>query len=44
MMRGSVQKRKDKAKRCIIQSKKKVTEQFGSKMNEDVNENSFGRR
>ena len=26
-------------KRCIIQSKKKVNEQFGRKMNEDVNGN-----
>ena len=28
---------KIKVKRCIIQSKKKVNEQFGRKMNEDVN-------
>ena len=28
-----------KVKRCIIQSKKKVNEQFGRKMNEDVNGN-----
>ena len=28
---------KRKVKRCIIQSKKKVNEQFGRKMNEDVN-------
>ena len=33
--------RKDKrnVKRCIIQSKKKVNEEFGRKMNEDVNGN-----
>ena len=30
-------KEKIKVKRCIIQSKKKVNEQFGRKMNEDVN-------
>ena len=30
---------KRKVKRCIIQSKKKVNEQFGRKMNEDVNGN-----
>ena len=30
---------KRKIKRCIIQSKKKVNEQFGRKMNEDVNSN-----
>ena len=30
---------KRKLKRCIIQSKKKVNEQFGRKMNEDVNGN-----
>ena len=30
---------KRKVKRCIIQSKKKVKEQFGRKMNEDVNGN-----
>ena len=30
---------KRKIKRCIYQSKKKVDEQFGRKMNEDVNEN-----
>ena len=28
-----------KVKMCIIQSKKKVNEQFGRKMNEDVNGN-----
>ena len=28
---------KRKVKRCIIQIKKKVNEQFGMKMNEDVN-------
>ena len=36
-MYGSV--RKGKVKRCIIQSKKKVIEQFGRKMDEDVNGN-----
>ena len=30
---------KRKVKRCITQSKKKVNEQFGRKMNEDVNGN-----
>ena len=30
---------KRKIKRCIIQSKKKVNEQLGRKMNEDVNGN-----
>ena len=30
---------KRKVKRCIIQSKKKVNEQFGRKMYEDVNRN-----
>ena len=30
---------KRKSKRCIYQSKKKVNEQFGRKMNEDVNGN-----
>ena len=30
---------KRKAKRWVYQSKKKVTEQFGRKMNEDINEN-----
>ena len=30
---------KRKVKRCIIQSKKKINEQFGRKMNEDVNVN-----
>ena len=30
---------KRKVKRCIYQSKKKVKEQFGRKMNEDVNGN-----
>ena len=37
---------KRKVKRCIIQSKKKVNEQFGRKMNEDVNGNRkfFGSR
>ena len=30
---------KRKVKRCIIQSKKKENEQFGRKMNEDVNGN-----
>ena len=32
-------KEEKKVKRCIIQSKKKVKEQFGKKMNEDVNGN-----
>ena len=37
---------KGKVKRCIYQSKKKVNEQFGRKVNEDVNgnRNCFGRR
>ena len=30
---------KRKVKRCIIQSKKRVNEQFGRKMKEDVNGN-----
>ena len=30
---------KRKVKRCIIQSKKKVNEQFGRKINEDMNGN-----
>ena len=30
---------KRKIKRCIYQGKKKVNEQFGRKMNEDVNGN-----
>ena len=30
---------KRKVKRCIIQCKKKVNEQFGRKVNEDVNGN-----
>ena len=30
---------KRKVKRCIIQGKKKVNEQYGRKMNEDVNGN-----
>ena len=30
---------KRKVKRCIIRSKKKENEQFGKKMNEDVNGN-----
>ena len=30
---------KRKVKGCIYQSKRKVNEQFGRKMNEDVNEN-----
>ena len=29
--------KKRKVKRCIYQTKKKVNEQFGRKMNEDVN-------
>ena len=32
-------KEKRKVKRCIYQSKNKVNEQFGRKMNEDVNGN-----
>ena len=32
-------KEKRKVKRCIYQSKKKVNEQFGRNMNEDVNGN-----
>ena len=31
--------RKRKVKRCIYQSKEKVQEQFGGKMNQDVNGN-----
>ena len=31
--------KKRKVKRCIIQSKKKINEQFGRKMNEDVDGN-----
>ena len=38
-MYGSVQRGKRKVKRCIIQSKKKVNEQFGRKMHEYVNGN-----
>ena len=38
-MYGSLQQRREKLKRCIYQSKKKVNEQFGRKMNEDVNGN-----
>ena len=40
-MYGSVQRREEKrkVKICIFQSKKKVNEQFGRKMNEDVNGN-----
>ena len=30
---------KRKVKRCVIRSKKKVNEQFGKKINEDVNGN-----
>ena len=39
-------KEKRKVKRCIIQDKKKVNEQFGRKMNENVkgNRKLFGRR
>ena len=37
-MYGSLQ-RKRKVKKCIYQRKKKVKEQFGRKMNEDVNGN-----
>ena len=36
-MYGSVQRREEKVKRCIIKNKKKVSEQFGRKMIEDVN-------
>ena len=36
-MYGREEKRK--VKRCIIQGKKKVSEQFGREMNEDVNRN-----
>ena len=32
-------KEKRKVKRCIYQSKKKVNEEFGRKMNQDVNGN-----
>ena len=37
---------KRKVKKCIIQSKKKVNEQFGKKMNEDIMEigNCFERK
>ena len=36
---------KRKVKRCIYQSKKEVNEQFGRKMNQDVEVRScFGRR
>ena len=38
-MYGSYEEEKRKVKRCIYQSKKKVTEQFGRKKNEDVNVN-----
>ena len=38
-MYGSVQEEKRKVKMCIYQSKKKVNEPFGMKMNEDVNGN-----
>ena len=34
-----VYREKRKVKRCIIQNKKKVNEEFGRKMNEDVNGN-----
>ena len=33
---------KRKVIRCIYQSKKKINEQFGKKMNEDVNGNRKG--
>ena len=36
---GAYREEKRKVKRCIYQSKKKVNEQFGKKMNEDVNGN-----
>ena len=35
----SYREEKRKVKRCIIQIKKKLNEQFGRKMNEDVNRN-----
>ena len=36
-MYGNLQRREEKVKRCIYQSKKKVNKQFGRKMDEDVN-------
>ena len=38
-MFGSLERGKEKVKRCIHQSKKEVQEQFGRKMNQDVNGN-----
>ena len=38
-MYGSIQRREGKIKIGIYQSKKKVNEQFGRKMNEEVNRN-----
>ena len=40
------ERRRESFKRCIIQRKKKVNEQFGRNINEDVNGkvNYFGRR
>ena len=43
-MYGSIQREDERGKRYIIQSKKKVNELFGKKINEDVNGNCFGRR
>ena len=34
-----IERRREMLKRCTTQSKKKVNEQFGKKMNEDVNGN-----
>ena len=38
-VRKFTKKKKRKVKRCIIQSKKEVSEKFGRKMNEDMNGN-----
>ena len=38
-MYGSLQRRKRKVNRCIYQSKKKVNEEFGMKMNQNMNGN-----
>ena len=45
-MCGSLQRREDKGHMVYIREQKKVNEQFGRKMNEDVNEigNCSGRR
>ena len=40
-MCGGLQRRKTKAKRCKYKRKKEVNEQFGRKMNMDVEENFF---